>query len=57
MDNWSELEQWDELAKWDELKKWDRLKQWQNNGITTENIAITSETNSEVTEIKQSKDE
>jgi len=57
MEKWDELEQWDELAKWDELKKWDRLKQWQNNRITTENIAIKSETKSEVTGIKQNKDE
>jgi hypothetical protein len=57
MEKWTELDQWNELENWDELEKWGRLKQWENNGITTENIAITSEINSEVTERKQSKDE
>jgi len=55
MEKWTELDQWDELEKWNELEKWDRLKQWNNNGVTTENIAITSVRNSEVTERKQSK--
>jgi|APGre2960657373_1045057.scaffolds.fasta_scaffold288262_1 hypothetical protein len=57
MEKWTELDQWDELEKWNELDKWDRLKQWNNNGITTENIGVTSVRNSEVTERKQSKDE
>jgi hypothetical protein len=55
MEKWNELEQWNQLEKWNELEKWDRLKQWNNNGITTENIGVTSEINSEVTERKQSK--
>jgi len=55
MEKWNELDQWDELEKWNELDKWDRLKQWNNNGVITENIAITSVRNSEVTERKQSK--
>jgi hypothetical protein len=57
MEKWTELDQWNELDQWDELEKWGRLKQWENNGITTENIAITSVRNSEVTERKQSNDE
>lgn len=55
MEKWNDLEQWNQLEKWDGLEKWNRLEQWNNNGITTENIGITSGINSEVTERKQSK--
>jgi hypothetical protein len=55
MGKWTELEKWNKLENWDELENWGRLKQWENNGITAENIAITSVRNSEVTERKQSK--